>query len=267
MKAMKTKKPNVWTAAAIIGVFLGSGLLAACGKSNSSGSAGAGTGVVQTCTGAQCTYPITANTRLGFYAQTSNFYTPGYMNNGSSLQVHAGMQALLKEAMGTCDRQNYTGGLAACTTWMSGAHDIVLYSDTGSAASTVKIIMRSVPGTQWNGYGWYSYSAPSFKEFVLGILGFPADNNTGVFNPLVLGEATVWPVNNSQGFEVRAMGPRVSYAWNKLFQLQVANGKLEDASWNFVLHYNGQQAMSGKAIRCQSQYCGMDTSYFNNPMY
>jgi len=101
----------------------------------------------------------------------------------------------------------------------------------------------------------------------MNLLGFSGSaNNAGVFDPMVL-DATIWPINNSKGFELRAMGPRMSTAWNKLFQLQVLEGKLEDASWNYKLHFNGQLAAEGKGAICQSQYCGMESSYFNNSSY
>jgi hypothetical protein len=261
---MKKAKTNYWTLVLIMGVFVGSGFLAACGKSGG-GDTVLNPGVVQTCTNAGCTYPVPANSKLGFYAQTSNFYIPGYVNNGSTLQMQSGMSQVLKDAMGVCDRVAYTGGISACSNWMGGAHDLVLYSDAGSTANTMKLIIRSTPGMQLGGYGWYQYSVPDFKTAIFNLLGFPVGNYSGVFDPMVL-EATIWPVNNSQGFEVRAYGPRMSYAWNKLFQLQVANGKLEDAQWNFQLYFNGQAAMSGKAVRCQSQNCGLDSSYFNTGM-
>lgn len=202
---------------------------------------------------------LPAGTPVGFYSQTSNLIVPGYVNFGSSLTVQQGMQSLLKDAMGVCDRSHISGGLAACSTWMHGAFDLVLLSENGAQSNAVKLIIRAIPGSQLNNMGWYTYSLPSFREFIGCLIGICWGNPTGIFNPLVL-EATIWPINNSQGFEVRAYGPRASFAWNKLFQLQVAQGKLEDAQWNYVLHFNGVQAAQGTTVRCQSQNCGLDAS-------
>ena len=138
---------------------------------------------------------------------------------------------------------------------------MVLYSPTGSTANTMKLVIRSTPTVSYG--GWYTYSMPDFTQAILGLFGFgTVTNNQGIFDPLVL-DVTIWPVNNSQGFEVRAYGPTVSQAYNKLFQLQVATGKMEDQSWAFKLYYNGTLAMDGTALHCLSQFCGLNSSYFN----
>lgn len=205
---------------------------------------------------------LPAGSQVGFYSQTQNFLVPGYVNAGSSLQVEGGMQAMLRDAMGVCDREHISGGLASCQAWSTGAFDVVLWADGGSLSNAVTLVVRAVPGQQLNGFGSYAYSLPNFKEFLLTALtGWNVSNPSGVFNPLVL-EGSIWPVNNSQGFEVRAYGPRVSHAWNKLIQFQVAQGKLEDTSWNYQLLFNGQSAARGTSVRCTSQFCGMDSSYF-----
>jgi hypothetical protein len=226
--------------------------LASCGNSGGSGG------------GAPAPAPapgptvLPAGSQIGFYSQTSNLIVPGYWNNGSTLTVGPGMTQVLRDAMGVCDREHVSGGLASCSTWMTGAYDIVLLAN-GSQSNTVKLIIRAVPGSQLGNFGWYSYSLPSFRQFIGCMIGLCLSNPQGIFNPLVL-EATIWPINNSQGFEVRAYGPTGSRAWNKLFQLQVAQGKLEDAQWNYVLLFNGSQAAQGLSVRCQSQNCGLDSS-------
>ncbi len=232
--------------------------LTGCGSGGGSGGAGAPPPVVTPGPGI-----LPASSQIGFYAQSSNFYMPGYINAGSTFQAQQGMHSLLKEAMGTCDREQTSGGLASCQTWISGAHDMVLWADGGSTVNQVTIVIRSAPANQMGGAGWYSYSLPDFESAIIGLFtGWFPGNTSGIFNPLVL-KATIWPVNNSQGFEARAYGPQMSYAWNKLLQLQVSQGKLEDPSWSYQLVFNGAVAANGTAVRCQSQYCGMDRSYFN----
>jgi hypothetical protein len=266
---MEKKQYNKWTLTTVMSVFLLSGLLAACGKSGGNDNTSATyAGLIPTCTANGCTYGLPVNYKAGAYAQTSNLVTPGYVNNASTFVPRQGMYQVLKDAMGVCDRTSISGGLAGCQTWFSGAHDMVIYlnGQQASQAQTVKLIIRSTPNIQMGGYGYYSYSLPNFKQFILGLFGYNLSSPAGVFDPMVL-DATIWPINDNRGFEVRANGPRNSYAWNKLFQLQVANGKLEDPSWDYQLYFNGQLAADGRGAICQSQYCGMDSSYFTGYGY
>lgn len=261
MKANINLRLNLkWIATAM----LGSALLMGCGKSG--GSSDGGTVNAECVSGCSGIY-LPTNYKSGGYAQSANFYIPGYQNNGTTFQVRTGMTALLRDAMGVCDRYTYSGGYAACTSWYSGAHDMVIYlqGQQASQAQTVKFIIRSTPST--NNGSYFTYGFSSFQSIIMSFFGFGGDPNTaGIFDPMVL-DATLWPINNSQGFELRANGPRLSKAWNKLFQLQVANGKLEDATWNYQLYYNGQLAADGTGGLCQSQYCGLESGYFNNPYY
>lgn len=192
--------------------------------------------------------------QIGFYAQTSNFTNTMFFNNGSSLTPMAGWKNMLQEAMGVCNRNYSDGGLSDCTAWMNGMHDIVIQLD-GSSASSVKVTIRSYP--QVNPYSNYYYSLPSPSQFFSALLGFPyITNPTGVFDPMIL-SGSIWTVNNNQGFEIRSLGPQVSYGWNKTLQLQVAFGKIEDNSFGFNLYWNGIQAASGTMVRCQSMNCGL----------
>lgn len=226
--------------------------LVGCGSSGGGG----GDQVVQPVPG------LHQGTQVGFYAQTQNFVTPGFMNMGSTLSVSSGMTNMLGEAMGVCNREHSTGGLANCQTWLSGAFDIVIYADGGAQTNQVRLIVRAVPGSQMNNMGWYSYSLPSFKQFIAGLLfGVMPTNPAGYFNPMVL-DTAINPINQSKGFELRSFGPRVSQAYNRMFQLVVNNGKLEDPQFGYTLFYNGIAVASGQMVRCQSQYCALDSSFF-----
>lgn len=278
-------KKELLNLAAIFVVFVGTAFLAACGKSGGDDGGGvAGGGYVQTCNGSTCTYPIPSNTVMGFYSQSPNFVTPYAPDPRNRFQVSSGLTTILRDFMGVCDRQTqvggFSGGYAACGIWQGGAHDLVVYSEAGSTSSEVKLIIRSVPG--YMNYGWYSYSLPDFKNTLLSLFGFRSYgtvNSAGVFDPMVL-NATIWPVNNSQGFEVRANGPTGSYGWNKVLQLIVPSGKLEDGYWNYrlfvtdVTHLasvnnnsfivNGAAtAVTGTAVRCNHADCALSSSYFN----
>ncbi|MDW8189976.1 MAG: hypothetical protein RMK80_03290 [Pseudobdellovibrionaceae bacterium] len=254
---------NVKMLMAILGMIGGilSGslfFLLSSGCGNQGGNRGGGTPPVAP---AAVPVPAPAHREVGFYAQTKNFYIPGYVNQGSYLEVEPGMYTLLKEAMGVCNRDHTNTGIANCQSWLTGAFDLVLFSEHGSTANTVKIVMRAIPGSQLNGYGWYYASLPKFRELIGCLVGLCYSNPQGIFNPMVL-EGPIWPINNSRGFEFRAYGPTGSGAYNKLIQYQVAEGKLEDGAFTFVLSYNGVQAARGRAVRCQSQFCGLDASYF-----
>lgn len=197
--------------------------------------------------------PYNPTGQIGFYAQTANFNSYNYVNNGSSLTLAGGWNNLLKEAMGVCDRNHSDGGTAACQSWMNGQHDIVFQIDS-SQSSSVKLTVRSYPA--YNPYYSYYYSLPSASQFFLGLLGITWYNPAGVFDPMIL-NATIWPVNNNQGFEIRSYGPSVSYGYNKLLQLQVAHGKIEDSSFSFSLYWNGALAATGTMVKCQSMNCGL----------
>lgn len=194
--------------------------------------------------------------RLGFYAQSTNFaqYMPYWANPTARLNSRAGWRTMLKEAMGVCDRDNSNGGLADCNQWINGMHDLVIQFD-GTSANAVRMTVRTYPIV--NPWYSYTYSFPTLEQFFAGLVGFPTTwNNSGVFNPMIL-NATVWPVNNSQGFEIRAQAPSASLSWNQVLQLQVANGKFEDQQFDFKLFFKAALVADGTMVRCLSQNCGL----------
>jgi hypothetical protein len=228
----------------------------ACGKSG-----GTSAPVVPVTTPVVAAIP--PGTKIGFYAQNNkmNYLYPDAV--GSVLDLRAtGMTNVLKFAMGVCDRNYIDAGRAACSTWLNGLHDMMIFAN-GSQANTVKLVIRSMLDNSCQSPNYcssYWYSLPNFKQFILGAFGFNTYNNAGVYDPMVL-DMTIWPVNNSQGFELRGYAPGgATYQGgnNLLFQFQVANGKLEDASWDFVLYYNANIVATGRMLRCQTQNCGVD---------
>ena len=71
---------------------------------------------------------------------------------------------------------------------------------------------------------------------------------------------TIWPINDSKGFELRGYAPGqddYNGTGNLLFQFQVANGKLEDNSWDYRLVFNGDVAAQGRMVRCPNANCGL----------
>ncbi len=198
--------------------------------------------------------------KIGFFAQNSrmDYY---FNNGGSSFTLQSGMNNVLKYAMRVCDRGAYNGGSATCQAFLSGFNDIMLFAD-GSQVSKVKLVIRSKPDTTCTNPSFcstYWYSLPSFQQVILGYLGLNTFNNSYVYDPLIM-DMTIWPVNNSQGFELRGYAPGNDLYYgsgNLLFQFQVPNGKLEDAAWDYQLVFNGEVAASGRMVRCQTETCGM----------
>ncbi len=246
---------------ALIGLILAFALVG-CGNSSSNNGTASPvpayglplpTGIIPQCIGANCTYGIPQSTRIGFYAQSANLGGM-FLNNGSTFNaVSTGMKGILKDAMGVCDRNTYDYGVASCQQWINGLHDLVFMMD-GSTANSVRIMLRSYP--QQNPFYVYGASFPSASQFFSTLFGYPQYNYQGLFNPLIL-TGTIWPINNSQGFEIRANGPTGSTGYNQMLQLQVTQGKVEDERFTFVLHWNGHQAASGTLVRCQSLTCGL----------
>lgn len=208
---------------------------------------------------------VFGNGKVAFYAQNQKMDRL-YPNNGSSYNMHAGMMNVLRYGMRTCDRQAITGGTNGgsgsqtnCQFWLNGFHDIMIFA-ASPQASSVQMVLRSMPDTSCqNPYYCSSHwvSLPSFKQFILGLFGFNAFNNSNIYNPMVL-NMTIWPINNSKGFELRGNAPGYDLYFNSgglLFQFQVPEGKLEDLAWNYRLVFNGSVAASGRMVRCARPNC------------
>lgn len=249
----------------ILSVAIGAAMVA-CNKSGPSANNTVNCPAGSTFDGANCIQGLGglgAGSRIGFYAQTQNFanYT-GLGSGGSTMNLGSGFTTMLRDAMGVCDRQSQIGGSncgqAACSSWQRGYHDIVILVD-GSNSNQAKLVIRSYPYV--DPYVNYTCSFPSAQQFFGALLGINLGNMSGIYDPLVL-TTTIWPANNNQGFELRANGPTQSYAWSRLFQLQVLNGKIEDPTINYVLYMDGGQGQmvnvaSGTMIRCSTQNCGV----------
>jgi hypothetical protein len=238
---------------ALVGLVLASAValvLTAC----DGGSKGANGQIPVTCVSGQCynyygyPYQYGANSQIQFTARKMdvNYTSYGYYQLGSVNLSSAGWRALLKEAMGVCDRTDISGGQASCDYWVNGTAEIAFQMDSTTSSGVRLMIKASAQSSYIN----YYYSVPSLSNFLLGWLtGYMATNPQGYFNPMIL-NASIWPVNNNQGFEIRSYGPTYSAAWNKLIQFQVATGKVEDASFTYNLYYNGALVASGTMQNC-----------------
>ncbi|PWU21639.1 MAG: hypothetical protein C5B49_02290 [Bdellovibrio sp.] len=186
------------------------------------------------------------NNQLVNYAyDTSGYFRQSTMSTSNYIPV-------LRDAMGVCDREYYNGGTASCSSWPNAAHIMTL---SAPSATTNQVTMNfwSVP-RQDDPY-FYSYQSPSFQSLLFGFLGVPIPQNPQFYyNPMTL-QMNLWPINNSQGFETRTLGPTGSVAQNQLFQFQVTTGHLTDGRLNYVLILNGQTVSQGSMILCQSPNC------------
>jgi hypothetical protein len=243
---MKTK----WALVGLLSVSVIAVMLTAC----DGGSGGGGGQIPVTCVGGQCynyygsPYQYGAGSQIQFTARKmdTNYGSYGYYQLGTLNTSSAGWKALLKEAMGVCDRDDVSGGQASCDYWVNGTAEIAFQMDSTTSSGVRLMIKASAQSNYVN----YYYSVPSLSNFLLGwATGYWATNPQGWFNPMIL-NATIWPVNNSQGFEIRANGPTYSAAWNKLLQFQVATGKVQDNQFTFNLYYNGILAASGTMQNC-----------------
>jgi hypothetical protein len=253
-------KFKAWFTVAVMATMLA--MLAACG--NSGGSSG-GTPAPLVPGGGGTLPP---GSKVSFYAQ-NNMMQYYYPNTPALYQVNSEYRNLLKLGMGVCDRQQSSGGLAACEAWVQGFHDIVLVFDGGtlgnSGMNNARLMFRSYPYVNCiNPFycTWYGYSLPSFSQFFTSILtGWPSYNISAVFNPLVL-QGSPWPWNNSQGFKLQMNAPAGSLSFNNqgafpAFEFEVANGKLEDPQFDFVVKFQGTVVSSGTMRRCNTQNCGI----------
>lgn len=201
--------------------------------------------------------PYGAGVTNGYFAQNNNMGTYIYPGSGVNLTLGSGYKALLKEAMGVCDRENTSYGTAACDAWLNGFNDLVIYTYANKSA---RLIIRSMPLQCQNSSPYYcsNYyaSIPKFQDLILNIMGLPTGNMAGVFNPMVL-DATFNLTNNSTGFTWRAKAPQGSRAYLQNIDIVIPSGVFENNTHTFELHYKGSPVGSGTLIRCQTQSCGL----------
>jgi hypothetical protein len=200
---------------------------------------------------APCTYGSCPNgwgaagSSVNFYAQKdAQVYggLTGYQNP-TRLSVLSPFKDVLRNIMGVCDRMDNTGGIYSCDAWQSGAHQIIISTKT-TTDNQATLSIKSYP-TSSNQFSYYGYQFPDAREFFLNLIGLPtAQVVQGMYNPLIL-NSTIWPKGN--GFELRIESPP---AYSKGGSIQIiTDGKLEDASFNFDLFYQGKKAASGTMFK------------------
>ncbi|MCX7978044.1 MAG: hypothetical protein N2578_03485 [Bdellovibrionaceae bacterium] len=248
-----------------VGIAL-SALVTACGSSSST-TAGGGGPVPLVCP------PGTVATNLGCVNQNGQVVQAG-AESGFRTHKSWGDQTMnivnseaykqfLREVMGVCDRSSGPSyGLANCNSFVNGYAGMVLQF-SNSHPNKVRMTFGVQPSTSL--YGWYTATLPTAGNAIscaattilLGmcIMLPDAAQMRAYYNPLPL-NMDVSPINNSQGFEARANGPQSSYAYNKLIQVIINNGRVAtDLYFNYQLAYNGTVFATGTLLKCNLPSC------------
>lgn len=177
------------------------------------------------------------------YTSSLNFISDNHTRRNATISNAAIYKEFLKKATGMCDQADISGGIYSCDTLAAG--DFQLNLQVASAQSTsLRATISVYPRT--NGYAWYGYSLPSAQDFFFGLFGFPVYYQaTVVKNPLPL-EMVVSVINDSKGFEARSYGDMQTAANRSLIQIQVFNGKLEQAAFDYQIAFEGKVFATGR---------------------
>lgn len=192
------------------------------------------------------------------------FYADNYSGTSRITVVNgAKMKDLFKFGMGVCDRAANNYGLANCDAYLQGGMDIILQFPTGTANNNT-MLATFIAQPRTNPY--YNYQAQLPNGW--GMLGAALGYLTGVYipdssyytgatrNPLQL-QMVVSAMNNSAGFEARGYGDYWTGLNTTLLAIQVPQGKIENASFNFNFLVQGTVAAQGIMSRCRLPNCGL----------
>lgn len=165
----------------------------------------------------------------------------------------------LREAFSICDRDGYNSGLSSCDAYANGYARFTVQA-INPTSTTIRLTMEVGPRTSYN--GWYTVNMPTGGQMATCGLTYIL---TGVCmtyqtpgqmtvprNPLAL-DMAISPINASKGFEGRSYGAWGTVSQNKLIQLQVDTGSLNDGYFDYRIAYNGQANgvfAEGRMLRC-----------------
>lgn len=171
----------------------------------------------------------------------SRYKSDNFCMRNLSISNSTKIREFVKEAMGMCDQGQYSGGTSDCSAWANGYYQVELETNGSQAAVRISAMPTST--------GYY-YSIPSFSDFFLGMMGFPVYLSNPVSaprNPLTL-SLTLYPINNSQGFEGRSWGDPSTLAARSMVQVQVNTGKAGDPIFSYQIAYEGTYILSGNFL-------------------
>ena len=156
------------------------------------------------------------------YNRAFSYYGNTVATGDMQIVNNEAFKAFLKEAMAICDRNiwGWEAGLSDCDNWVSGSFKLAFAINVNTKIPTLR---------------FEAYPAPRFFQ---GFINIGIDGGGVAFNPLILFQNNTYSlINDSKGFELRAQG---SY-WNggglRLIQIQVPNGTLNDAAFEYDLYY------------------------------
>ncbi|MBC7419586.1 MAG: hypothetical protein H7328_02560 [Bdellovibrio sp.] len=243
----------------LTGILLSSVLFTGCGSNKSDDHQACPAGTYYS--GGLC-YAAGGVTTSANYYYNSGFYADNYSGTTSlSITNAAKMKDFFKLGMGVCDRAANNYGQSSCDYYTSGSLDIIIqFPNAGTNTAIATIIARPKQNSYFN----YQAQIPSGWGLVGAAVGlatgvwFPDPKYyTGVEkNPLQL-NMEVSVINNSAGFEGRGYGPTGSGMQGTTLAIQVPQGKIEDASFNFNFLIGGTASARGTMKRCQTMNCGL----------
>ncbi|MFP5520350.1 MAG: hypothetical protein ACLGGX_10630, partial [Bdellovibrionia bacterium] len=181
----------------------------------------------------QCVFGngVPTNTSGVFYDY--NYTDNAYGTGSLTIRDAAAYKEFLKNAMGVCDRTNYSGGTASCDAWIGGSLRIALSTTSATNSNTATLQFTAWPTPQyWSGY-------------------FGFDTQGAVRNPLAI-NARVSVINNYQGFQVDGYGDYYTSANRSLITLMVRTGKLTDNAISYEVYFpvaNQQKLMATGTLR------------------
>lgn len=180
------------------------------------------------------------------YQNSINLRSNNYELKNLSISS-GGYKNFLKKSLGICDRAYSSGGIYSCSYWSSG--NGVLQIDMQSASTQATEVYVSFYAFLKNATSYWGYSLPSIKDFLYGMVGFPVWIDGGIAkNPVSL-KMKVSLINDSKGFEARSFGDEQTGANLSLIQIQVLNGKIDDATVTYRASFEGQIFATGKFLR------------------
>jgi hypothetical protein len=87
------------------------------------------------------------------------------------------------------------------------------------------------------------------------MVGMPVFQNAGAYLPRLPLNMNVSVTNNYQGFEASGYGDIRTKANRSLIQVQIPQGKMEDATFPYRVAYRGQVILTGQFVRCGTADC------------
>ena len=242
----------------IVAGFLSSALVVACGSNDQGNVAAPGAAISAQCPPGYTFINGFCTDQYGRQAQTGSvgFYAESYRQRNMTITGAYG--EFLRDAMGVCDREKYSGGGASCQTWVNGGvFDVVIQSPIATSQTTFLEATFRANRSSTGPNSDYSYSLPSAGALAGALLGFPVPSSPSAYLQTLKVPMTVTVTNNSKGFEARGYGDFYTKANRSLIQIQIPQGTLQDSYLPYRIAYRNQIIANGQFIKCNTADCGL----------